>query len=311
MFSIIIPMYNGERFISFCLDSILNQKYDDYEVIVVNDGSLDKSKEIVSKYLKDKRFRLFNRDNHGLSESRNFGVTKANGKYLLFLDCDDTLSEDTLSSLYDEVKDKDYDLIRFQIKSINEGVEDIPKYETFSSMKGSKAFKKLITNPLCVAAWAYCYNKEFFVNNNFLYTKDRYHEDFGLTPLVIMKAESVKSIDKVLYNYIIRDNSIMTTKDKEKIRKKCDDALYFFDNHMKEIENIKVSEEDKKVFRSYIANVLIDKCRDLDGDILKEYISELKSRKIYKYLLNDSFSRKIKKCFVHVSIYAYVKLFLR
>ena len=94
-FSIVIPVYNVEKYIDKCLKSIINQTYDNFEVIVVNDGSPDNSQVIIDKYVKkDKRFKSYEKKNGGLSDARNYGLEYISGDYLLFIDSDDNIEKD-------------------------------------------------------------------------------------------------------------------------------------------------------------------------------------------------------------------------
>ena len=124
-FSIIVPAYNVESYIDRCLKAIKSQEYKDYEVIIVNDGSTDNSVKIIEKYLSDKRFKLINQDNKGLSAARNSGIKKAIGDYLIFIDSDDYISDDLLIKL-DKILIKKYDLVKIQYNYLyNEKIEEV------------------------------------------------------------------------------------------------------------------------------------------------------------------------------------------
>lgn len=101
--SIIIPVYNGEKYINDCLKTILDNNSNDFEVIVVNDGSKDKTKEIIEE-INDKRIKLYNNENHGVSYSRNFGLKKASGEYIMFVDADDLLCNNWNEIVIDNIK---------------------------------------------------------------------------------------------------------------------------------------------------------------------------------------------------------------
>ena len=98
-YSFIVPCYNGEKYIVKCLDSILKQTSNNYEVIVINDGSTDNSINIINKYKNDKKIVIINQDNMGLSLARNNGINKAKGEYLIFVDCDDYIQNDFLKTI--------------------------------------------------------------------------------------------------------------------------------------------------------------------------------------------------------------------
>ena len=115
-FSIIVPVYNVEKYVKRCLDSIFNQTYKDFEVIVVNDGSTDKSMNIVKKY---KDVKIINEENRGLSHARNNGVKNARGDYILFVDSDDYINKDLLKELNKSLNNNP-DVVRFQVQSVDE-----------------------------------------------------------------------------------------------------------------------------------------------------------------------------------------------
>lgn len=99
MISVIIPVYNMEKYVGKCIESVLNQTYKNLEIILVNDGSQDNSYQICKEYLKDSRVRLFNKENGGLSDARNYGLNEAQGEWIYFLDSDDWLNDNVLEIL--------------------------------------------------------------------------------------------------------------------------------------------------------------------------------------------------------------------
>ena len=113
LISIIIPIYNNEKFISRCLDSIINQTYKKIEIIIVNDGSTDKSLDVISKYeKKDNRIKVINKKNEGVSIARNIGIESSKGDYITFVDADDWLELDAIEKLYIEITEKNVDVVR-------------------------------------------------------------------------------------------------------------------------------------------------------------------------------------------------------
>ena len=293
-FSIIIPVYNVEEYIKECLDSVMDQTFKDYEVIVVNDGTKDKSMNIVKRY----KVKTYNQENSGLSVARNTGAKHAKGEYIIFLDSDDTIEKDLLSKLNEATFDKP-DVIRFQIQEM---YEDKTKKEfpevPFDSCKGEKAFSKICKYHFVENAWSYCIRRSYYQKEKFEFAKGMIHEDFGLMPLVIMKAHRVKAIDYIGYNYRQRQNSIMSTKNYEKTKKKVDDFLKHYVFLTNEINKTKL---DATIFKSFIANSLILKITELEGKDYKEYKKILKEEKVYDQILTDTFGRKIKKVLLKIS----------
>ena len=109
--SVIIPVYNVEKYIIECIESIINQTFKDIEIIVVNDGSKDNSIKIVEEYLSDKRLKIINKENRGLSSARNKGMKIARGEYIYFIDSDDFINEDVLEVLYKNLESERFDII--------------------------------------------------------------------------------------------------------------------------------------------------------------------------------------------------------
>lgn len=311
-FSIIVPVYNAEKYLSSCLESILNQTYDNFEVIIVNDGSLDNSQAIIDKYKKnDKRVKAYVKKNGGVSSARNYGITKSSGDYMLFIDSDDTINNKLLEVLNKNISESvDIDLIKYNMEFIG-SMKNLENNETFKELDGEKAFLKLYANSLFVCPVCYAYRRKFWLENNFQYAEGRIHEDYGLTPIIVLKAQKISAINFIGYNYYLRENSIMTDNSIEKVIKKNEDCLYHYDILLEFSKSIKDSYV-KKIFVSYISYVLINRTDIIkDKKILKEYIGELKRRRIGNYLINDSLPRKIKKLIFKINPYLFIKLFVK
>lgn len=293
-FSIIVPVYNVEKYIKKCLDSIESQTYKDYEVIVVNDGTKDNSMDIVNKY----NVEIINQKNKGLSEARNEGVKKAKGDYILFLDSDDYIEKDLLNELNKSLTNNP-DLVRFQIREVFEdNTKKDYNEEPFLNKDGVEAFSILCKYHFVENAWAYLYKREFYLKNKFSFKKGAIHEDFGLVPLVIMKAKKVNSISYIGYNYLQRENSIMSEKNYEKTKKKVSDMFEHYDYLIKEINK---TELDSKIYKSFISNSLILKVCELKKDDYKKSKKRLKEKKVYDNLLENTIIQKIKKIIIKIS----------
>lgn len=300
-FSIIIPVYNVENYIDRCLKSVSEQTYKDYEVIIINDGSTDKSIDIAKKY----PYKIISQKNQGLSAARNRGVTEAKGEYLLFLDSDDYWEKDLLKELAKNLKDSP-DVVRFQIQTVDNNYNVI-KYEEkpFTTKSGKDAFSLITKYHFVETAWCYAYKRSYFLEENFKFKEKTFHEDFGLIPLVIMKASKVKSISYVGYDYYQRTGSIMNNTDYEKTKKKVKDLYAHYLFLIEEIDKTKI---DSKIFKSFIANSAILKICELKGRDYKEYKRKLKKDEVYDNILTDTFSRKVKFWLLKVSPKIYHKL---
>ena len=111
MVSIIIPCYNAEKTIKRCLESVISQTYKNIEIVIINDGSIDKTDSIIKKYINDNRIKYYNRSNHGIGKTRNFGIKEATGEYITFLDSDDYLPNDAIDNLYKLAQKNKLDLV--------------------------------------------------------------------------------------------------------------------------------------------------------------------------------------------------------
>lgn len=218
-FSIIIPLYNVEQYIGKCVESIADQLFNDYEAIFVDDGCTDNSAIIVEE-LATKRgipFKLIHQSNQGLSVARNAGLKEASGEYVLFLDSDDWIEPDTLSTLAGNING-DEDLICFGGRRYFEDSDcfeeadllDKKEYKTGWEYYSENALDHRNFSFVCVVLRAY--RRQYLLDHNLLFEPRIKHEDNLFTPLACFYAQKVKVIPTVLYNYRIRSNSIMTSR---------------------------------------------------------------------------------------------------
>lgn len=293
-FSIVIPVYNVEKFIKRTLDSIKSQTYNDYEIIIVDDGSTDKSIDIAKKY----DIKIIKSKHVEVSEARNIGAKQAKGEYLVFLDSDDWWDKDLLKEVSKSL-DNDPDLVRFQVRTVTDNDERTDyNEEEFKGLTGEEAFNRIVKFHYIESIWCYAIRRKYYEKEKFEFKKGTIHEDFGLTPLVVIKASRVNSIKYIGYNYYRRSGSIMNTPDYNWTKRKVKDFYNHYLNLDKEIEKVAV---DKKIFKSYIANSMIMKICELNNPEYKEYKKKLKEHKVYDNLLTDTFSRKIKKLMYKIS----------
>lgn len=311
--SVIIPVYNTENYIEKCLNSIASQTMKDLEIIIVNDGSKDNSENVINQWIERNKsidVKYFKKENGGLSDARNFGVQKASGKYISFVDSDDFLEKDLYKNL-EQYMDQDIDLIKFKMATYNSNGELIKKMDgpIFEPVTGEEAFEKLCTqDKFLEVACIYLYRKEFFAKENFKYEIGTYHEDFGLTPWIIINAKSVVSTKEYGYCYLQRENSITTSKNPEKEKQKTYDVLKHYDNAIKNIENTRTSEKTRMLWKRYYTNSLILKAKTLDKQEQKDFIREIKRRKVYKNIKAENIKQLIKKVIIAINIKAYLRL---
>lgn len=210
--SIIIPVYNLEKFISRCIDSVLNQDLalDEFEILFINDGSTDKSQHIINEYItKNTNLHLYNKKNGGVSSARNFGLEKAKGEYVLFVDGDDWLETNTLNKLYTDTKKNSLEISRFGYNSVLE--EKITKeFILKNTPKPITGINFIINSDLNeFHPWAYLLSREFLLKNKLLFNVNlSYCEDKEFMVKALSLAEKFQNFNYVHYNYrIMREGS--------------------------------------------------------------------------------------------------------
>lgn len=308
MISIIITAYNAEKTIERCINSILENEYNDYEIIVINDGSSDKTEKVIELFASDK-IKYFSKKNTGVADSRNFGIEKAKGEYITFVDSDDYVSNNYFENL-DKYLKQGIDIIKRKATIINEKNDEKTKIEgpVFDEITGEQAFNELCFKDIYLdTLWSYIIKKSLFTENNLYFEPNKYHEDFGLLPLVILKAKSVVSTNDYVYYYVQTDGSIMRDSDDAKTIKKSKDVLYHYDNIIEQTEKYDISRKTKENVRIYCTNAILLKVKELKGKAQNDFIKELKKRKIYKNIKARNLKQLIKKILLFVNIKLYIR----
>jgi glycosyltransferase involved in cell wall biosynthesis len=216
-FSIIIPVYNVEQYLIRCIESVIIQTFTNWEIILVNDCSPDNSQKIIDSYTK-KDFRIksiVNESNKGLGGARNIGLKAAKGDYLMFLDSDDYISDETvLQKLHKQARTFNLDVIDSRYRVLKDENEPIFLPKRFLSLNENVLTGKIYLNTvsiLPVVAWNKVYKRSFIEMERIVF-KERKYEDICFTLETIYKSKRVQNTDVVFYNYIIRPGSIMTSK---------------------------------------------------------------------------------------------------
>lgn len=217
MISIIIPIYNVEKYLDECLTSVMNQTYKNFEVILVNDGTKDNSIEIVNKFIsKHNNIKLVNKENGGLGSARNVGINHARGKYLIFIDSDDYIEATYIEKLYTEIEKSKSDIVICGINKYYENSKNIEpvnlEVENNKSYSSLEAIKLLFTNKIFCHAWNRIYRKELFINNNILFPEGKLYEDILPAVKLISKSKKISFIKENLYYYRIREGAITSSK---------------------------------------------------------------------------------------------------
>ena len=224
LISVIVPVYNVEEYLPICLDSLQKQTYENLEIILVDDGSTDSSSEIVDECARiDKRVKVFHTKNGGLSAARNFGLKKATGEYVMFVDSDDFLKKDAAQYLYELIEKSGAKIsVASHIEKRGEKLRDFNdgKVKTAEMTVEKALYNMLNERGFMVSAWGKLYSKDLF--KGIEYPVGKLHEDVGTTYKLFLAAYDKDKNTKISYGskpvyiYNIRSSSITNAGFNEK-----------------------------------------------------------------------------------------------
>ncbi|SDB55141.1 Glycosyltransferase involved in cell wall bisynthesis [Ruminococcaceae bacterium FB2012] len=220
MVSIIIPVYNVEKYLCECIDSVLRQSFSDLEIILVDDGSPDNSGAICDEYArKDSRVTVIHKCNGGLSDARNVGMAASHGEYIYFLDSDDYIVDDAIWQLESKARTENADIVFFDSDNFVEDFEFPDYIENFSRTHSYRTERGSLLLGATVRRNEYCpcvpflfFKRDFLAENGLVFYKGIIHEDELFTPIAFARAKTVAYINKKLYVRRLRGNSIMSAK---------------------------------------------------------------------------------------------------
>ena len=206
--SVIIPVYNSEKYIEKCINSVLAQTYQNYEIIVINDGSKDNSGKIMEQ-LQDKypdKIKYIEQENMGVAKTRNKGIERATGDYIAFMDNDDYIENDYLQTLIENSDNGHYDIVLCGYQRPNEN---------------GKIIKKLYVNEnrwswlLVTAPWAKIYKKSYLIENNLKFLDNNIGEDVYLNLQAYLLTDKVKAVNYIGYNWFFNTKSVSNSSQKD------------------------------------------------------------------------------------------------
>ena len=242
--SIIIPIYNSEKYLKKCIESVLNQTEQNYELILINDGSKDSSEEIMTKYRNKypDKIKIFSQDNQGIGKTRNRGIEEAEGKYIFFIDNDDTIKEDYLETFINEAEKNDFDMVLGGYETVDENnkiiSQTIPENTEWSFLR-------------IISPWARIYKKDFLINNNLKFLDTKLGEDVSLNvPAFFISSKNKLSIIKYYgYKWFQRNNS--ESNSNQKSTKKWAEAQKTLKHILKIIDIKKLTKEEQKLLECF------------------------------------------------------------
>lgn len=304
--SIIIPVYNAEKYIKKCMDSILCQSFKDFEILLIDDGSKDSSGKICDEYAEtDERVKAYHIENGGPSRARNFGIKKAEGIYIEFVDADDQLALGALEKMYRFAKENDPEIIiaNTQVVTVNEEIKNILSIEERDKVEIKTYLKTLNTTRKAILLhyiWNKWYKREVIVNNEIFFDEnERLGEDFLFNCELVNKSTQIFRADIMLYKYYKRDNGSLSGKyiENELSRRRKMDSAF-----LNLYENKNLKEECYDLIVSMIGSITLASIQGVfmpgSPTKLKEkeaYVKKFLDSEYFKYICVYSQKKKLTK----------------
>lgn len=302
--SVIVPIYNVEKYLARCIESIIRQTYTNIEIILVNDGSTDNCGEICKHYAhKDKRIKIVEKKNGGLSDARNAGLKIATGEYVIFVDSDDYIEEELISDTYSKIVENDADICYFNYNQVDEQGNLIEKNilnfeDELLLIEEGKTDEYLVTCFFTykhgIEAWDKMYKMKIIRDNGltFTYNHEIFAEDLLFNLCYLIHVRRIVALNISYYNYVIRSDSIMGLPKKDLFKRYLELftrlELYWNDNNSNMNDLISLG--------YFIWLITTFKIRFNENVKLRNISREFKSisgTKKFKKMRNDILSRKI------------------
>lgn len=301
--SVIIPVYNVEKYIEECLGSLVNQTLKDIEIIVINDGSPDNSQKIIDKYAKkDKRIVSIIQENSRIGKTRNNGLLRATGEYIAYVDSDDYVESEMLEKMYNKAKENDSDIV-------------ISAYYTLEEETNKREFvpinKKILDEPEnenlkyfnWIAPWVKMCKRELLIDNNITFLEKINYEDVPFSFKLMSVTNKIAYINEPFYNYRIRRDSVMTSNNMPKNRDLMvafDEVIDYFKKkkiykkHYQELSFVALNEiylsTNVRIIRSTIKKSEKINLINEFNDYMESKFSDFKNN---KYIKSLSLGRKV------------------
>lgn len=295
--SIIVPVYNSEQYIFNSINSILNQTYKNLEIIIINDGSTDRTDEILNEIvLKDKRIVYVNQKNIGVSETRNKGIQLSKGEYITFMDSDDTVEPEYIEKLMEEVLKNKFDIVTCGYTDISKyGIVKLNDFYNNNTILSKDEFMNSIFNGVGGTVWGKIFKRNIIIENNIKMKQNIFMcEDMIFVLEYVMKCNKYGSINENLYNYNrLNENSISSRINMD-----------YYNNLIVVVDEIRKILKENNYEDCYIDKILCNRVQSLCTSFLimqhdkKHKYSKKQKIDNIKIILNDKYNNLYKSKFV-------------
>lgn len=295
--SIVVPIYNVEKYLKNCIESISSNDNEEIEILLINDGSTDNSEVICKNFLiRDSRIKYFSRKNVGCSATRNFGLKESKGEYIWFIDSDDFIEKNAIDEIMKELNEEKEMLVFGYTNIKNEKKLDrhIPQNidNKFEICQSDEIFNK---------PWNKIYNVKILKNNNIFFPENCHMgEDMALNFKYLYFIKNIKVIQKPLYNYVVTNGATSNLNKRKEIFLAFDDIFSFYIKKEEELKNL------KKILEKYYRKHAILYPYEM---ILTSGISDIEKKEKFKELRKELKKRKefFKTQFLYKQMYYYLK----
>ena len=281
MISIVVPVYNIEKYIVECLKSIINQDYQDFELLLIDDGSLDDSIKKAEDFLLDKNinYKIYHKENGGLGSARNYGIKKAKGEFVVCVDGDDIISHDFLDRLLINIDGCDFSFCDFrfikEFQLVDDSNNDIREFDKDELLD---VFSK---RNIGFVVPSMLFRRDFLLENDLFFNEEiRFSEDQMFIWKVFFKTNKARYLYRKMYGYYVRDNSIMTSTSYDKIEK----AYYLYEDFIKELNEQYPDYHEliKYILPRWKLGSLYTSARLLSRDKFNDLCNIMNSKKIFE-----------------------------
>lgn len=316
--SIIVPVYGVEKYIDKCLDSLVKQSLKEIEIIVVNDGTKDNSQKIIDKYVKKypDKIKSYIKENGGQGSARNYGLEKANGEYIGYVDSDDFVEKDMYKKLYNKAKENNYDIVVCGNYNVSEDYQN-KNIDTFINNYNTDLENIFFGK---MAVWNKIYKRDILIKNKLEFKEKVWYEDLAFTLKAIMNSNTFAFIDEPLYDYLIREGSTMNNSNVKRnleILEAFNDILSYIQHNKKEEYFSKI--EFLAIDHIYISAIVRVLKAEADDKVKRETINKLidymnkkfPNYKNNKYINTLSKNRKIIYKLINIKMYGLINLIFK
>ena len=287
LLTVVIPIYNVEKYLKRCIESVLSQTWNNYDILLIDDGSTDSSPQICDDYVKTYDFiSVIHKENGGLSQARNTGISHAKGEYVYFPDSDDWLEPQTFTELAEVLESQEFDIVSFNREFVK-GEEDIiiPKSKVIQVFSGRDAFVQMLKHSYITGfANDKIYKKSLFIDNNILFPEGKYYEDLGTNYKLFLSAKKVYATNQKYYNYLIDNPDSITQSWNEK---KFRDMYGFYKEvFYSDFVRSQFNQEELQISQLYYVNGLIHILASLYKSKLDKEFTDFTNEVKYELLKN-------------------------